>query len=76
MPKPTELFTIDLLGEIFHFNMLDKNKHHPNQDRFKETLFLINMGEDAFQYDCEMDWMDLHRIISFLFFQPDIISET
>ena len=53
MPKPTDLFTIDLLGEIFHFNMLDKNKHHPNQDRFKETLFLINMGEDAFQYDCE-----------------------
>ena len=33
--------------------MLDKNKHHPNQDRFKETLFLINIGEDAFQYDCE-----------------------
>ena len=53
MPKPTDLFTIDLLGEIFHFNMLDKNKHHPNQDQFKETLFLINMGEDAFQYDCE-----------------------
>ena len=53
MPKPTDLFTIDLLGEIFHFNMLDKNKHHPNQDRFKETLFLINMGEDAFQYDFE-----------------------
>ena len=52
MSKPTDQFTIDLLGEIFHF-MLDENKNHPNQDQFKETLFLINIGLDAFQYDCE-----------------------
>ena len=44
MPKLTDLFKVDLLGEIFHVNMLDQNNTIPDK-----ILTIINKGENAFR---------------------------
>ena len=53
LPIYSQLIFWERFSTSICYMLYDKNKHHPNQDRFKETLFLINMEEDAFQYDCE-----------------------
>ena len=53
LPIYSQLIFWERFSTSICYMLYDKNKHHPNQDRFKETLFLINMGEDALQYDSE-----------------------